>query len=270
MASTTQERHSADVIGSRPDVSPLNHWLNPAADLIFPGSCCLCGAAFATGRGEAFKASLCEDCTDDLTGFDARACPRCARPLPRGSGTTASDCPNCRNKRLHFDRAIALGVYGGRLREVVLQMKRATGELVALALGQLLAQRIREDLGELPDVVAPVPTHWSRRLGRDVNCTDLLVEAVTDQLVMPAKTQVLRCRRRTQKQGTLLPTERRENVRGAYAVRPLSHLEGQTVLVIDDVMTTGATADEVAKVLRKVGVTGVLVAVVARGIGFDG
>jgi ComF family protein len=180
-----------------------------------------------------------------------------------------SDCPNCRNKRLHFDRTIALGVYEGRLREAVLRMKQATGELVALALGQLLAQRLGEHLGELPDIAIPIPTHWSRRLGRDVNCTDLLLEAVTDQLAVPGKPQVLRCQRRLRKQGTLLPTERRENVRGAYAANSRSNLKGKSVLLIDDVMTTGATADEVAKVLRKVGVTGVSVAVVARGIGFD-
>lgn len=269
MAFTSQERQSDAAIGSRSQVNPYNDWLSPTADLIFPRSCCLCGGVIASARRVAFKACFCADCMADIPDSAAQACSRCARPLPRGTGTAASGCPNCRGKRLHFDRAIALGVYEGRLREAVLRMKQASGELVALALGQLLAQQIREQLGELPDVAVPIPTHWSRRWGRDVNCPDLLLEAVTDHLAMPGKPQVLRCRRRLRKQGTLLPTERRDNVRGAYAVRPTSTLAGKTVLVIDDVMTTGATVDEVAKVLRKGGVTGVSVAVVARGIGFD-
>lgn len=269
MAIASTERQCTWPISSRRTSGVVPRWLGPAVDLVFPNACSLCGVIPPADTSRQ-SASLCFGCVSDVDAADPPACSRCARPLPVGANVQSPECPGCRDKQLAFGQATAIGVYEGKLREAVLRMKQATGETLALALGRLLAERMQTELMWIPDRIVPVPTHWTRRLGRDVNCAELLAEAVGAELRMRVAPNLLRCRRRMEKQGTLLPTERQQNVRGAYAARRGYDVRGQKLLVVDDVMTTGATANEVAKVLRKVGATGVSIAVVARGIGFDG
>jgi predicted amidophosphoribosyltransferase len=113
----------------------------------------------------------------------------------------------------------------------------------------------------------PVPAHWAKRLLRGVNGPDLLVEAIGRRLSIPTATDLLVCRRRTRKQGTLLPSERFLNVRNAFAVSWGYDIGDAHVLLVDDVMTTGATAGEAARTLRRAGADRVTVAIVARGVG---
>ena len=165
---------------------------------------------------------------------------------------------------------MAIGVYGGAVRDLVLRMKQSRHESLSLAAGTLLSQRVEQVLlHSLPDVVAPVPMHWMRRLTRGVNAAELVAESVAKRLHRPLYVDLLRCRRKTRKQGTLLPHERRKNVRGAYAVFRHAPLRGAHVLLVDDVMTTGATANELAKIMMRSGAREISMAVIARGIGFD-
>lgn len=220
-------------------------------------------------EGRNDRINLCDRCIRDLTELNFRACRRCARPLHLAAKEGSEDCANCRGKRVRFERTYAIGVYAGVLREVVLQMKRSTGESLTLAMGSLLGSQLLREIEVPPDYVVAVPSHWTRRLQREVNCAEVLVESVTRKIGVPAATRLIRCRRNTRKQGTLLPDERLANVRGAYRVSTGYAISGAKVLLVDDVMTTGATANEIAKILRRAGVATVEVAVVARGIGFD-
>ena len=95
--------------------------------------------------------------------------------------------------------------------------------------------------------------HWTRRLLRGVNGPELLAEAVAGSMRLPIDTRLLSCRRRTKKQGTLLPSARRLNVHGAYGVARGGSLAAKRVLLVDDVLTTGATLDELARVLQRAG-----------------
>jgi len=104
---------------------------------------------------------------------------------------------------------------------------------------------------------------------RGVNGPDLLVEAMGRRLTIATATDLLFCRRRTQKQGTLLPSERFGNVRNAFGASSGYDIKGAYVLLVDDIMTTGATASEAAKTIRNAGAEEVDVAVVARGVGVD-
>lgn len=268
MANELQERQMVTACSSHSNADQMGQMLTSTINLVYPQVCHLCGTS-PWRDGQPFTATgLCEMCVTELL-IGQPVCSQCARPLPIGASAEPAECPNCRSKGFQFEQAIALGVYDGALREAVLKMKQATGELLALSLGGLLAERIAAHLITQCDYVVPVPTHWSRRIGRNLNCADLVAESVSSRLKMRAKPGMLRCRRRMQKQGTLLPTERQRNVRGAYAVSRGYDVRGKNLLVIDDVMTTGATATEIAKVLRKVGATRVTVAIIARGIGFD-
>ncbi len=240
-----------------------------AADLLFPPNCVLCAIPLRLDDRRNTGIHLCNRCVSDLTTPDSPTCRRCARPLPKASQGDSHGCPNCRGKRFRFDRAYALGVYSGLLREAVLQMKRGAGESLTLAMGHMLGERLSRNIVQIPSHIVAVPTHWTRRLGRNVNCPEILLESVATRLGLGTCPQLLRCRRKTSKQGTLLPHERLANVRGAYRVSAGYAINGAKVLLIDDVMTTGATANEIAKILRRAGAASVEVAVVARGIGFD-
>lgn len=240
-----------------------------SADLVFPPNCALCAIAVWGADREIDGIHLCQRCISDLTTSNSQACTRCARPLPQGFQGDSNDCPNCRDKRFRFDRVYAIGVYGGLLRDAVLQMKQANGDSLTLAMGRLLGEQLSRNLAEPPSHIVAVPTHWTRRLGRKVNCAEILLEAVAARIGQSSTPKLLGCRRKTNKQGTLLPHERLVNVRGAYRVSTGYPIDGARVLLIDDVMTTGATANEIAKILRRAGAARVEVAVVARGIGFD-
>ena len=188
--------------------------------------------------------------------------------VPTGPHHKEDDCPRCRDRRYHFQAAVALGVYQDPLREAVIRMKQHIHESLTLSMGCLLAERVREVLTEaLPDLLVPVPAHWWKRLWRGVNGPDLLVEAMGRQLKLPSADDVLGCRRRTHKQGTLMPSERVANVRDAFAFNSDYDISGVHVLLVDDILTTGSTASEAARTLRRAGAARVTVAVVARGVG---
>jgi predicted amidophosphoribosyltransferase len=149
-------------------------------------------------------------------------------------------------------------------------MKRRANEALALSVGVLTARRLRKEiLGTAPDLIVPMPTHWLKRLLRGTNGPDLLVEGLGGTLAIPKVMDLLYCRRRTKKQGTLMPSERRVNVRNAFAVSAGYDIQDARVLLVDDIMTTGATASEAARTLRKAGAASVAVAVVARGVGLS-
>lgn len=265
---TTLQRQIDQRHGSPGDVPVIHAAWARAVDLLFPPNCVLCAIAMPRDGRRVAGISLCKRCIGDLT-TNSPPCKRCARPLPTGIPADSAACPNCRGKRFRFDRAYALGVYGGIIREGVLQMKRASGESLTLAMGHLLGEHLSRNVENAPSHIVAVPTHWTRRLARNVNCAEILLESVAARIGLRSCPGLLRCRRKTNKQGMLLPHERLANVRGAYRVSTAYVINGANVLLIDDVMTTGATANEIAKILRRAGAASVEVAVVARGIGFD-
>lgn len=232
-------------------------------DLLLPPVCNFCGVDLPS---PAEPPLLCQTCREAFLTLRGAACRRCAMPL--APGTPDDGCPHCRGRRYRFDAAIAMGVYRGELRDAVIRMKRRVHEALTLSMGYLLADCLREALADNPpDLVVPVPAHWLKQWWRGFNGPDLLTEAVGRRLNLPWADDVLRCRRRTRKQGTLLPSERAGNVRNAFAFRSSYNVSGARLLLVDDIMTTGSTASEAARTLRKAGAAGVTVAVVARGAG---
>ena len=268
------------------------------ADLLFPPHCLVCGEPL---YGTTYRRPLCGSCADEIRAIRPM-CERCAMPLPlhwpiptshaaQPAGWPAS-CPQCRRRPLKLRSVIAVGPYTGRLQELVLRMKKASQEQLTLMMGELLAERLREaplfstpltperhfwwrsrERGMEPGpanratLVAPVPMHWTRRWRRGVNQAHLLAEAVSRQLDLPCSPGLLQCVRKTQKQGTLSPQERRRNVRDAFRVSAGYAIQNRQVLLVDDVLTTGATANELARLLKRAGAAAVWLAVVARATG---
>ena len=240
------------------------HHLRPVAEgfaeLIWPRDCHLCGEKLPPSLSETW---LCSVCTSAVTSDAAPTCPRCSSTI--GPHVDAADgCLRCRTQKFRFDGATRLGVYDGRLREAVLATKHAAGEPLAEQLGRGWAAVRGRSLGSpSPTLVVPVPLHWVRRFRRGYNQSAAVARGVAAGLSLPLA-QPLRRVRATRRQAARSANERAENVRDAFRLRAGAVVRGERVLLVDDVLTTGATADACARVLLAGGAAQVRVAVLAH------
>jgi ComF family protein len=227
--------------------------------LVYPAVCARCEALVAD-PGDDF----CAACADALTADPHFTCPRCTSTV--GEHTDVSDgCPRCRNDRFQFESASRLGPYDGVLRDAILAMKHRTGEATAECIGRLWARYHAERFRSLGvNVVIPVPLHWWRRFRRGYNQAETLCAAIARQLGVNHRAGRLRRVRSTPFQAKLAESERRTNVRGAFRASRSARLAGATVLLVDDVFTSGSTASEAARALRQGGATAVHVAILAH------
>jgi ComF family protein len=227
---------------------------------LFPPRCVSCGEELTIPRPGR---RLCDDCLEKFALDDWHGCERCGGVVPGGSDT-ADGCESCRHSRLHFDAVIPLGGYHAGLREVVLRMKRPVHDALSLAMGQLLLEWRQERLAAFhADMIVPIPMFWGRHFWRGKNSPELLARCLARGLKAPLRPMLLRCRN-TLPQSGLAPRRRLENVRGAFRVRRPEAAKDARVLLVDDVLTTGATCSEAAKMLKQAGAAMVAVAVVAR------
>lgn len=243
-----------------------SHCRRAAADLLCPPQCQFCGADMAEREGDVL---LCATCVAVLAPRRESTCLRCAAPVPLGS-ETKPDCPRCTNTQFHFSSVAALGVYHRELGDAVRRTKQPLHEPLAVALGRLMAREVTSRWPDFrPDILIPIPMYWGRRWLRGHNGPELIADAASNGLSTPVATDALICRRHHQRQATLSRAERFTNVRGVFAASRGYALAGTTILLIDDTMTTGATASEAARMLKRAGVAEVRVAVAARSIGVD-
>jgi ComF family protein len=169
---------------------------------------------------------------------------------------------------LKFGHALTLGSYDAAIRDVVLRMKHWRQDSLSQAVAELLAETLDPQLAMWPiDVVVAVPMHWRRRIVRSTNSPELVAETIAKRLQRPLSRRSLKRTRATRPQGTLSPRERRKNVRDAFRLARGSDWRGANVLLVDDILTTGATCSEIARVLKSAGAAEVNVVVVARAQG---
>jgi len=177
-------------------------------------------------------------------------------------------CVHCQPLKLRFSAALTLGPYEGVLRQVVLKVKHPEFESLAYQVAGQLAGRVQERFPALPfDLVTCVPMHWLRRWWRGGSAAELLAKRVAKELRLAFYADALYCRRLLKRQAALTPPQRRLNVRRAYQVSSSFDLRDARVLLVDDVLTTGATANECARALRRAGAISITVAALARSSG---
>jgi len=231
-------------------------------DLLLPPHCLDCQGPMERPGDGIF---LCGDCRARLSSDRAQRCRKCGNTL----AMAADQCPWCREHGLEFDAVIPLGRYEGQLRSVVLRMKRHQGEPLAQAMARLMVKARGEVLRAWKaDLVVPVPMHWSRRLSRAANSPDVVAKCLARELGIPLG-RALRRTRKTKPQRDLHVKERFRNLRGALAARGGYALRGLRVLVVDDILTTGATGSTAAGALKRAGAAAVAVAVLARADGLE-
>ncbi|MDD4266780.1 MAG: ComF family protein [Pirellulaceae bacterium] len=231
-----------------------------AADVLFPPRCVRCAVDLAA----SWPILLCTECAEQLTASGEASCRRCGawRAASRGD---ASSCGECQSARLEFDAVMSLGPYRGALREAILEMKRPQGEPLSAAVAGLLAARRGEQIRSFePDGIVPVPMFWRRRMWRGTNSAELLATEIGRILNIPVVPGLVVRTRNTIPQKDLSSRQRFQNVRGAFRIGKGYGLGEARIVVVDDVLTTGATCGEVAKTLKKAGAAGVAVVVAGR------
>jgi ComF family protein len=227
-------------------------------DGILPPRCLACGEI--VGEPD----SLCGRCWSAITFFAPPWCVNCGLPFPYPMGEGAV-CAACARERMSWDRARAVMRYDKNSRRLVLSLKHGDRTHLARALGGWM-QRAGGDILDGADLIVPVPLHWTRLFTRRYNQAGLLAHAVHAAGGPPVAPDWLVRRRRTPSQGRLGPLARARNVRGAFQLRPGRSVQGKRLVIVDDVLTTGATVEECARVLRRAGAEWVGVLTLARAL----
>ena len=237
-------------------------WMEAALGFIYPTACQLCGSARAT----AAEGYVCSACYQRVRFVKPPFCERCGLPFP-GDLTTTFACSNCRDMELHFSSARSAVVAKDVALEVIHRYKYSRALWFEPFLADLL---IRASAGELTranwDAVVPVPLHPTKEREREFNQAHRLAACLSRATRIRLQSNWLNRIEPTRTQTLLTRIERAENVRRAFAAQPGLRLNGERIVLIDDVFTTGATTSACARVLQAAGAGDVCVWTVARGI----
>ncbi|HUJ94545.1 MAG TPA: ComF family protein [Terriglobales bacterium] len=259
---------TSSVMGrARAQPSRFRQWLSDTGDALatvfFPAGCRICDELLT----RASRVPICDACLSSFAAPPFTKCEVCGQPLPSfaPAESQAKTCPACREKTYAFSRARNLGVYQGALARAIVMLKFEEME----PLGTWFAHRLAE-LAKLEgeameaDVVVPVPLHRDRQRERGYNQAAMISEPLAKALGLPHRAVLLmRTRPRPDKQ-VLSLAEHWSSVRGAFATRPGSQVDKLRVLLVDDVLTTGATLDACSRALLDSGAKSVVGLTVAR------
>ena len=230
-----------------------------ALDLVFPAFCSICAGTLGAGRRDP----LCGLCWGAITRLGDPWCHVCGASSPTAASFAGSRrCSTCMGDRPAYDYARSAAVYEGALREALHAFKFSGKRALARPLGDLAVEQCVASLLEGIEAVIAVPLARERERERGFNQAALLAQRIAKRLGVPTRPRWLARVRATRPQSDLPAAERRVNVRGAF--RASRAVAGRHVLVVDDVLTTGATLGECARALRDGGARCVGVLTVAR------
>jgi len=245
--------------------------LDAISSTLLPSSCALCGSPLP----QFSSVPICDACWAEISIHDGPVCRRCGDSLdhPLTDEAFANLCRACRLVPPAFERAVSFGTYDGRMRAIIHALKYDRIHPVAHRLGALLAAAIAQLDRDAPPhlLVIPVPLHRSKQKQRGFNQARALAQGAIDALGkshphwhLTLAPRTLMRLRSTESQAGLTSRQRRLNVRGAFNVSDPSAVAGKHILLVDDILTTGATARAAAQALIKAGAASVYVATLAR------
>lgn len=229
-------------------------------NLVFPEDCRVCNLPLQN----ISRVPVCVSCLGAPQPLlPEYFCAQCHSPFVNASPLDESGrCRLCRSGLIGFDRAWSWGEYDGPLRRLIQLYKYNKVKSLAPYLGEWLSLALPRDAGA--DTIVPMPLHWYRYWRRGFNQAELLARVLGRKTGLPVVTGAVARRKSTSPQAGLTAALRRENVSGAFLVKRRHLIEGRRIVLVDDVLTTGATAATCAAVLRKAGARDVSVLTVAR------
>ena len=237
-------------------------WLEVGLALVYPPVCQVCDC-HRVSEGQGY---VCDACRKRVRFIEPPFCSRCGLPF-EGDLTTPFECSNCRELDLHFSFARSAVAAGEVILEIIHRYKYQRALWFEPFLAELLLQQAVPELARQKwDLIVPVPLHPTKEREREFNQAVCLAGHLAVAAGIPMNKNLVRRVVSTSTQ-TLLSRERRvANVRRAFAVNNGFRLNGEKIVLVDDVLTTGSTTSACARVLRKAGAGEVCVWTVARGL----
>jgi ComF family protein len=241
---------------------PLRGAMDALVSVLFPAACRVCRQPLATTS----RVPVCQACLAALRRIQAPLCRACGRPLPPAAAAFAAPvCHACRHGLYHFDLARSFAIYDSPMERILLLLKY--DPLVPLA--AWFAARIEEVVHAEPalaevDWIVPVPLDRHRLRERGYNQAELIARPLARRLGLPLATDLLRRLRSRPPKLKLSRRERWETVRGAFEAFGSGRVDSSRILLLDDVLTSGATLDACARALRTAGAAAVHAVTVAR------
>ena len=242
----------------------LSSFTLAALDLVFPALCPVCETPLGAGRRDP----LCGTCWEAITRLGVPTCGVCGAappsrtPLAAAAPPVVHTCATCAASPPAYDYARSAALYTGELRDALHALKFGGRRALAAPLGDLAAEQCGAALPDGIDAVIPVPLARERERERGFNQAALLARRIGRRLEVPMRRGWLARIRSTRPQSDLSAAERRANVRGAFRASPL--VAGRHLLLVDDVLTTGATLEACARALSAAGARRVGALTVAR------
>ncbi len=243
-------------------LATLRTWLDASLGFLYPQICQICHDQHAS----ASEGYVCVACWQNVRFIKPPYCERCGLPY-EGEITTSFECGNCRELELHFESARAAVVAAGMVRDVIHRYKYDRALWFESFLADLLVRQAAPLLRPADwDFIVPVPLHPLKKREREFNQAERLARHLSAATGIPVHPSLLRRVAATQTQTRLTRSERAVNVEKAFVMGPGPKLKGERIVLLDDVLTTGATTSACAKVLRRNGAGAVCAWTVARGM----
>ena len=233
--------------------------INSAGALLFPPVCVYCGADH-----QQSESGVCPECSRNILPVEPPFCQRCGKPVPGIDSGTTNLCGTCLQDTPPFDRARFSVYYSSVVRRGILQFKFQSSLYLGEALLGLLSKTFNNHfLEQNLDAILPVPVHKKRLISRGYNQCAILARKLGARFNVPVPTDVLIKTRNTVPQTRLSRKQRIDNIKGSFAVRKPGQVDGKSLLLVDDVFTTGSTLSEAARTLKRDGASVVQALVLA-------
>ncbi|MDR1560919.1 MAG: ComF family protein, partial [Holosporaceae bacterium] len=228
----------------------IDHALKTLKNLCFPITCCCC-KNFVETEG------LCPECWKKIKWISNPKCKICGIPFEID---VEAICPFCLKKKPYFDRAVSVFNYDNFSKRLILKFKYEDVTYISKKLANWM-YRVSENDIKNADIIVPVPIHFIKRLKRKYNQSELLAMELEKLSNIIYEPRILKKIKRTNQQEGLSREKRLKNVKGSFGIDQnyAEILHSKTVVLVDDVLTTGATVNECAKVLKQAGATKVIV-----------
>lgn len=230
----------------------VHSFLNAFIDIIYPKACLACRSPLKDKI--CIDGIVCRECWNNIKMNLPPFCQRCGRHL-QASRLTKNICPSCIRSELHFDRAFSPCMHEGVIKDLIHEFKYKGKDHIGITLGKLMTDFIKEY--DLPinylDYITPIPLHKSRLREREFNQAEILSKHIASTFNKNLLKDALIRHKPTKTQAELEHRQRLTNVMGCFSVNDNINLKGKNILLVDDVLTSAATASEAAFALKKSG-----------------